>query len=151
MTRATYALDFNCLLSPATSRTVWSTEHIVHVHCTGKSAHWLYKAFPVGTSVATRAELMAGCVSEYYIAPSNLFLQTTLVTIRTTCFNSQKPCICPHGTFMCFVGFSEWRRIIPIIRINRLGFEIGTTYIFICITSVWNNTLLGIGFDGCSS
>jgi len=129
MTRPTYVLNFNCLLSPDTSHTVWSTEHILQVHCAGKSAHWLYKAFPVGVSVATRAELMVGCVSGYYIAPSNLFLQTTLVTIRTTCFNSQKLCICPHGTFMCCVGFSEWKRLISIVRINRLDFEIGKTYI----------------------
>jgi hypothetical protein len=42
--------------------TVWPSEHILHAHCTGKSAYWLYKASPVAASVATHVEFIVGCV-----------------------------------------------------------------------------------------
>jgi len=126
MTRVTYAINFNCLLSPATSLTVWSTEHIAHVQCTGKSAHWLYKAFPVGASVATLAELMVGCVCQGTILHPVIysFKQHWLLCVphALTLINSAYA----HTVRSCVPRDSpNEERIISIVTINGLGFEMG--------------------------
>jgi hypothetical protein len=52
-----------------------------------------------------------------------LALYITLVTIRTTGPIIKISDIYPHGVFMCFVWFSEQGKIVSLITISRLAFE----------------------------